>query len=101
MVEGDSLLAINVTRKLQMGSKPGKVTKHWRLAKVTELIAEHLSCLDKIILHVVRRKANAVADHLANYGIDSHFTYLDTCWHEVTCNELQRKCTLLSRQYIS
>jgi len=84
-----------------MGAKPSKVKKHWRLAKVTELISKHLSRLDGIILQALRRKENAVANHLANYEINNHFTYPNTCWHEVTCTEIRSKCTLLSRQDIS
>lgn len=85
VVEGDSLLDINAARKLQKGSKLGKVTKHWRMAKVTELIVEHLSSLDRIILQVVRRMENTMADCLANYGIDHNICHLDTYWHDVTC----------------
>jgi len=99
-VEGDSLLAINVARKMQMGLKLGKVMKHWRLAKVTELILEHLSSLDGIILQVVRRMTNAVADCLANYGIDHHITYPDTCWNDVTCRELRDKCLHILKEDI-
>jgi len=54
VVEGDSLLVINAAMKLQKGSRPRKITKHWRLAKVTELIAEHLSILDNVIVQTVR-----------------------------------------------
>lgn len=85
----------------QLNSQPEKMTatvgpsapskKNCRLDKVTELIAEHLSCLDGIILQEVRRKANIVADHLANYGIDNHSTYPDTCLQEVTSTELWGK----------
>ncbi len=50
MVEGDSKLAITAARRMQAGVQPSKVMKHWRLAKVIELIVEHLSCLDRIIL---------------------------------------------------
>jgi len=42
VVEGDSQLAIIAARKLYAGAKASKVTKHWRLAKVTKNIAEHL-----------------------------------------------------------
>lgn len=83
-----------------MGSKMGKVMKHWRLAKVTELIVEHLSSLDGIICEAVRRTENAVADCLANYRINHHITYLDTCWHDVTCTELQDKCLHILRKGI-
>lgn len=49
VVEGNSQLAITVVRKLYSGAKTIKVTRHWRLAKVTESIAEHLSWLNGLI----------------------------------------------------
>lgn len=54
MIEGDSQLAIMEARRMYTGAKPSKVTRHWRLAQVKKLIEEHLSCLDGLILHVVR-----------------------------------------------
>jgi len=68
LVEGDSQFAITAEKRLHSVLKLSKVTKHWRLPKVTELIAEYLSCLDGIILQEVRRKENIVTNHLANCG---------------------------------
>lgn len=100
VVEGDSQLVVTVARRMYTGAKPSKVTQHWRIAKVTEIIAEHLSCLDNLIFHAVRCKSNIVVDHLANYGIDNPSAHLDTCWKEITCTKLRKRCTLLSRQDI-
>lgn len=40
IVEGDSALVISTAKKIHGGTKANKATKHWRLAKVTENIAE-------------------------------------------------------------
>lgn len=71
VVEGDSQLEITAARRMYEGVKASKVTQQWRLAKVTESIAEHFLWLNRLIFQAVRRKANTVADHLANYGIEN------------------------------
>ena len=53
IVEGDSHLAITIVKKIQHGTQPSKAIKHWRLAAVTETIAQHLTSLNGIILQSV------------------------------------------------
>lgn len=98
VVEGDSELAITVERKLYGGAKASKVTKHWRLAKVTDNITGMLGEMKGLIFQAVRQKANMVADHLANYGIEHPNTTWDIYWQNVDFSELKEKCTQLSRQ---
>lgn len=88
-VEGDSLLAITAIRRMQNGTRPEKVTKHWRLAMVTVHIVKHLSSLSKIVLQVVRRKANALVDSLANHTVDHPREIIDTCWQDITGDNLR------------
>ena len=83
IVEGDSQLAISTIKKIQYGTKPDKAIKHWCLAAATELIAQHLASLGGIILQAVRRKANSLADHLANYAVDNPTNALDTYWMDL------------------
>jgi len=98
VVEGDSQLIITVARRMYAGAKASKVTQHWRLAKVTETIVEHLGHLKGLIFQAVRRKANMVAGHLENYGIENPTSIMDRCWQDVTYPEIRNKCTLLSSQ---
>lgn len=98
VVEGDSQLAITAMRRIYAGAKASKVTQHWRLAKVTKCIVEHLVHLNGLIFQDVCHKANTVADHLENYGIENPNLILDSCWQDITCLEVRDKCTLLSRQ---
>jgi hypothetical protein len=42
IVEGDSTLVVNIAKKLQYGTKVGKVQRHWRLAHSLQKIREHL-----------------------------------------------------------
>eukprot|EP00253_Pinus_taeda_P019962 PITA_19962 len=71
IAEGDSSLVITTVQKLQRGIRANKVIKHWRLAKVTENIEELLRGLQGTVFQAIRRRANKVADYLANCGVDS------------------------------
>jgi len=98
VIEGDSQLAITAAKRMYAGAKASKVTQHWRLAKVTESIADYLGWLKGLVFQAVRRKANTIADHLANVSIENPTTIWDNCWQDVSCPDLKKNCTLLSRQ---
>lgn len=98
VVEGDTELAIIAARKLYRGAKASKVTKHWRLAKVTENFMELLGEMKGLIFQAVRRKANTVVDHLADHGIEHPNTMWDSCWQNIHCPKLKEKCVQLSKQ---
>eukprot|EP00253_Pinus_taeda_P007373 PITA_07373 len=66
VVEGDSSLVISVAKKIQGGTQACKATRHWRLAKVTENIAQLIGEMKGLVFQTVRRKANGLADYLAN-----------------------------------
>lgn len=70
-------MAIIAVRKIYRGTLAIKVTRHWRLAKVIDNIAKLLGEMRGLTLQAVRQKANAVADHLANHGIE-HLTQCGT-----------------------
>jgi ribonuclease HI len=42
IMEGDSALVINMVKRLQNGTRVGKVQRHWRLAHSLQKIQEHL-----------------------------------------------------------
>ena len=65
---------------------------------VTEMISQHLTSLSGIILQSVRRQANSLADHLENYAVDNPTNARDTCWHELTNEQLRDQCYTISRQ---
>lgn len=80
VIEGDSEIAIAVARKIYGGTPISKVTKHWRLSMVTEGIGKMLKDMKGLTFQAIRRNANAVADHLANYGISHPTKMVDNCW---------------------
>jgi ribonuclease HI len=42
IVEGDSTIVINTVRRLQNGTRVGKIHRHWLLAQSLQNIQEHL-----------------------------------------------------------
>eukprot|EP00253_Pinus_taeda_P017898 PITA_17898 len=98
IVEGDSSLAISAAKRLQAGTQTSKVTKHWRLAKATENIAELIADLRGIVFQSIRRKANGLADFLANHGADTPHLITNSCWQDVDCPTLKMKCAQLAEK---
>ena len=98
IVEGDSQVAITTVKKIQHGTQPAKAIKHWRLAAVTERIAQHLPSLSGIILQSMRRQANSLADHIANYAVDNPTLAWDTCWQELMDDKLRDQCSAISKK---
>eukprot|EP00253_Pinus_taeda_P006750 PITA_06750 len=101
MVEGDSSLVITTVQKLQRGIKANKAIKHWRLAKVTESIALLLDGMQGLMFQAIQRRANKVADYLANCGVDSQGSGWDSCWEEVNCPNLKARCTQLAQNNVN
>eukprot|EP00253_Pinus_taeda_P022158 PITA_22158 len=98
IVEGDSSLAISAAKRLQAGTHTSKVTKHWRLAKATESIAELLADLRGIVFQTIRRKANGLVDFLANHGADTPHLITNSCWQDVNCPILKVTCAQLAEK---
>eukprot|EP00253_Pinus_taeda_P025596 PITA_25596 len=98
IVEGDSSLVISVAKKIYAGTKVSRVTKHWILTKVTENIVELMVGMNGLVFQAVRRKANGLADYLANYGLDNPDEIWDSCWHQVDCPGLKERCLQLAIQ---
>lgn len=98
IVEGDSLLAIMAAKRLQAGTSISKATRHWRLPKATESIAELIKEMGGLVFQVVRRKANGLADFLANHGADNPTIIMDRCWQEIVCPIIKVTCEQLAEK---
>jgi ribonuclease HI len=99
IVEGDSTLVINTMKRLQNGTRVGKVQCHWRLAHSLQKIQEHLRTLNTVELRWVRRSANALADRLANEGVDKEGPELDDTWINIPSGQLRTDCNHLAEKY--
>jgi hypothetical protein len=69
-VEGDSQIIINLFSRLLNGAYPDRVSPRWCLTSgmidINSLMQPHFA----LIPSHVRRKANQIADKLANFGVD-------------------------------
>jgi hypothetical protein len=98
-VEGDSTLVINTVKKLQNGTRVGKVQRHWRLAHSLQKIQEHLQTINTVELCWVRRSANGLADRIANEGVSKEGPELDTTWHNIPEGQFRMECLQLATKY--
>eukprot|EP00253_Pinus_taeda_P026308 PITA_26308 len=89
VIEGDSELAITAARRIYHGTPVGRVMKHWRLAQTIENIAILLRKMKGLTFQAIRRKGNAVADHLANVGIENPDDPKDSWWEDIMCPDLK------------
>eukprot|EP00253_Pinus_taeda_P003909 PITA_03909 len=69
IIEADSELIINLIKKICNGLTSDKVSKHWRLLQVYQLIQSHLHTMRTLSFINVRRTTNKLADILANEGV--------------------------------
>lgn len=69
IIEADPELIIRAANKICNGTSPDKVSKHWRLSQVFHRIYTHLQTLKIVSFVHVKRKANMLADRLANEGV--------------------------------
>jgi ribonuclease HI len=96
IVEGDSALVINTVRKLQNGTRIGKIQRHWRLAYLLKKIQEHLRTGITVELRWVRRSTNGLADRIENEGVENEGPELDTIWRNIPQGQFRTDCTQLA-----
>jgi ribonuclease HI len=70
IVEGDSQVIIGLLRRILHGVNPDNISPSWRLTYGLQIIVGLLHSQQVIIPTHVRRKANQIADDLANVGIE-------------------------------
>jgi hypothetical protein len=92
IVEGDSALVINTTKRLQCGTNIGKVIRHWRLAQTLQRILKHLQTIVTIEFRWIRRSTNALVDILANEGAIQGDNMLDEAWIGMPRGQLRSDC---------
>ena len=71
IVEGDSAMVTGILQKLQQGTQWEKISQSWRTAAIIEELSQLVKRIQYLIPHHIRRKGNAAADYLANWGCDN------------------------------
>jgi len=92
VIEADSELVFNSVKRISCGIDPEKVSNHWRLIQVFQRIQGHLQELRTIRFNHVCRKANKLADILANQGVNCKEHTVSLGWQEVPQGSLKILC---------
>lgn len=98
ILEGDSSLVITICNKLLNGTPPCKVSQSWRLSAIIEALPTTLRSIDMLLPSHIQRKANNVADHLANVGVESSISTLNDSWDNIRDMQLGDECATLANQ---
>lgn len=100
-VEGDSLILIAATKRIQAGTPVVKVASSWRLLSRLESLEEKLKNPPSIAFQHVRRTANQVADRLANQGASQLIPYFSGSLDMVDDDKLKKECISLVQKDLS
>lgn len=71
ILEGDSQIILQMAEKLLNGKPVHKVAENWRMEHNLEQLRAKLIRHSEVQIHHVKRKANKLADLLANNGVES------------------------------
>eukprot|EP00253_Pinus_taeda_P006221 PITA_06221 len=86
IIEADSELVINTVKRISWGTNPKKDSKNWRLNQIFQWIHNHLQSLRTVSFTHVCRKANKLADFLANQGVICTDNKVAMSWREFPRN---------------
>jgi len=92
IIEADSELVINAARRISNGTRSEKVIKHWRLTQVLQRIQVHLQVLRTFSFIHVKRRANKLADILANHGVGCKNSTILWRWNTMAQSNLKNLC---------
>jgi hypothetical protein len=79
IVEGDSAMVTGVIQKLQQGNPWEKITQSWRTTALMEEVSQLLKQVQYLLPSHIKRKGNAAADFLANWGCQNTERSIDAC----------------------
>jgi len=92
LIEADSEISINEVKKMSYGTTQERVSKHWRLIQVYQRIQKHLLSLQTVSFNHVWRKANKLADLLADHGVTNPDCRIEMKWQEMPPSKLKALC---------
>jgi ribonuclease HI len=95
-MEGYSTLVINMVKRLQNGTRVGKVQCHWHLSHSLQKIQEHLRTLNIVELCWVHRSVNSLVDRIATEGVGKEGPELDDTWIIISSRKLRTNCNHLA-----
>jgi ribonuclease HI len=96
ILEGDSQVILQLITKILHGGNPQKISPSWRLAGLLEDFKNLCRSSLSIIPSHVKRKANGVADYLANEGVQRQLE--STIWdaQSLATSDIPQHCQHLA-----
>ena len=101
IVEGDSLIIIQMANKILNGRHVHKLADNWHLIHSLESLRNKLYNHPDVKLLHVRRKANALADLLANHGVEKGQEIETAIWTDRKDEALWSKSQTIQRKDMS
>jgi ribonuclease HI len=96
ILEGDSQIVIQLITKILHGGQPHKISPSWRLAGLLEDFQSLLRRNINVIPSHIKRKANTVADLLANEGVIRERENITWSTSSPEPSDLYHRCKLLA-----
>lgn len=93
ILEGDSRLFLQMVSKILHGKSANKVAENWKMIHTLEQISEIIREHSEVQIHHVRRKANKLADLLANQGIKQKSEWHFQMWDSQMEAALRKQCS--------
>lgn len=84
--------------KLLHGKPVSKVADNWKKAHTLEQVRGLFRLNSKVQIHHVKRKANKLADLLANYGVRKKQELQEQKWETPMEESLRKKCLQVMEQ---
>jgi ribonuclease HI len=96
IVEGDSLLIIDMIKIIQRGTQFSKIVFNWRLEASLERVMKLMSNIPVIIPTHVKRSVNKLVDWLENEGINLQSDRWEEAWDPTPTNKMETTCQVLA-----
>lgn len=91
-MEGDSQIIIQMAQKFLNGKHVHRIADNWRLIHSLDILRSKLYNQPDVKINHVRRKANALADLLANYGVEKGQEIETVLWTDRKDEVLWKEC---------
>ena len=89
ILEGGSQIILQMDTKLLHGKPVSKVVDNWKMGHSLDQLR---GLLPEVQIHHVKRKANRLADLLANYGVSKRQEFQQMRWEDQVKVSLQLDC---------
>jgi hypothetical protein len=93
-------MVTGVIQKLQQGNPWEKITQSWRIAALMEEVSQLLKQVQYLLPRHIKRKGNAAADFLANWGCQNTERSIDACPRQAIWDVELHSLQLIVNKYL-